>query len=376
MSARALHLNVNALHSGFLPSAWRLPASDPKAAFDVNHFVAVARLAERGTFDAIFLADNPAITDRIDYRPFLSLEPTIILATIAALTEHIGLIATASTSYNEPYNIARRFAALDLASGGRAGWNVVTTADLPSARNFGVSEVADHRGRYEKAAEFTAVVKALWDSWDDDAFVGDKATGRFVDTSKLHPIAHRGKHYAVHGPLTVPRSAQGRPVLVQAGGSDDGRDLAAAHAEAVFTLSQSFEEAQSYADDLRRRSLAYGRAADAILILPGLATIIGGTEAEARRRSDDLIDLIPLDYSLARLAGTLGLSPDRLHLDRPLPDDLAPPTTGNHTMFHGTVAMARKDNLTVRQLIRALGGGTGHRVFVGTPEQLDRKSVV
>jgi FMN-dependent oxidoreductase (nitrilotriacetate monooxygenase family) len=369
MAKRQLHLNVNLLHSGVYASAWRQPESDPRAGFDVGHYVNVAKIAERGKFDAIFLADTPAITDRIDFRPFQALEPTIVLATVAAATTHIGLIATASTSYNEPYNIARRFATLDLASGGRVGWNAVTTADASAGRNFGVPAALDHKARYDRAKEFAEVVHKLWDSWEDDAFVGDKAIARFVDTSKVHPINHRGQYYSVDGALTLPRSPQGRPVTVQAGGSSDGRDLAAAQADAVFTLAQSVEEGVAYARDLRARAVAYGRASDSVVILPGLATVIGSTEAEARRRQDELWDLVPIEYSLSRLAGTLQVSPDRLKLDELLPD-LPLPANANHTMFQGTVAIARRGNLTVRQLLKALGGGVGHRINVGTPESI------
>lgn len=369
MSQRQLHLNVNLLHSGVYASAWRLPDSDPGAFFDVGHYVNVAKIAERGKFDAIFLADTPAVTDRIDLRPFLSMEPTIVLASVAAATTHIGLIATASTTYNEPYNIARRFATLDHVSRGRVGWNAVTTADAAAGRNFGLPQVPEHKARYHRAKEFVEVVHALWDSWEDGAFIGDKASARFVDISKVHPIKHRGTYYDVEGPLNVPRSPQGRPVTVQAGGSSDGRDLAAAQAEAVFTLSQSIEDGVAYARDLRARAVAYGRPSDSIVILPGLATIIGGTEAEAKRRQDELWDLVPIQYSLARLAGTLQVSPDLLELDKPLPD-LPVPVNANQTMFHGTVNLARKGNLTVRELLKALGGGVGHRIIVGTPEQI------
>lgn len=369
MSQRQLHLNVNLLHSGVYASAWRLPDSNPGAFFDVSHYIDVAKIAERGKFDAIFLADTPAVTDRIDLRPFLSMEPTIVLASVAAATSHIGLIATASTTYNEPYNIARRFATLDHASRGRVGWNAVTTADAAAGRNFGLPQVLEHKARYDRAKEFVEIVQTLWDSWEDDAFVGDKASARFVDTSKVHAIKHHGAHYSVEGPLNVPRSPQGRPVTVQAGGSSDGRDLAAAQAEAVFTLSQSIEDGVAYARDLRARAAAYGRSSDSIVILPGLATVIGGTEVEAKKRQNELWDLVPIQYSLSRLASTLHVSPDLLELDKPLPD-LPVPVNANQTMFHGTVNLARKGNLTVRDLLKALGGGVGHRIIVGTPEQI------
>ena len=372
VAPRQLHVNVNILHSGFVPSAWRLPGADPKAFIDIAHYVNIARIAEAGKFDAVFLADNASIADQINFRPITALEPTLLLTAMGAATTHIGLIGTASTSYNEPFNIARRFSTLDHISGGRAGWNVVTTADLGSARNFGRDVVPDHAERYARAAEFTQIVKDLWDSWTDDAFVGDKTDGRFVDTDRVKPIAHDGDFFSVQGPLNIPRSPQGHPVLVQAGGSADGRNLAARHAEAVFSASQSFEEALAYSRDVKQRAAAFGRGGDAIRVLPGLTTIIGATEAQARKRRDDLVDLIPWDYSLKRIAGVLGIDVDRLHLDRPLPEDLAVPLNGNgnHTFFNATVALARRNGYTVRQLIREMGGGTGHRVVVGTPEQI------
>lgn len=369
---RQLHLNINALHSGFVPSAWRVPNADPRAFLDVNHYVKLAQIAERACLDAIFLADNAAISDQLDMRPITALEPTMLLTSIAAATTHIGLIATASTSYNEPYNIARRFATLDLISKGRAGWNIVTTADLSSARNFGLDAVPDHAQRYARADEFATLVKSLWNSWEDDAFIADKPSGRFVDLDKLHPAAHRGRFFGVQGALNLPRSAQGHPVLVQAGASGDGRDLAARHAEAVFSASQSFDESRAYREDLNARAARYGRGPNAVKVLAGLTTIIGSTEAEALRRRDELVDLIPWRYSLNRIAGTLGVPVDSLSLDKRLPDDLPLPNNGNgnHTFFNATLAQARTHGYTVRELVRALAGGGGHRVIVGTPEQI------
>lgn len=372
MPRRLLHLNINALHSGFVPSAWRRPEADPGAFIDVQHYITVARIAEQAGFDAIFLADNAAIVDQIDFRPITALEPTVLLASVAAATTHLGLIGTASTSYNEPFNIARRFATLDHVSGGRAGWNMVTTADLPSARNFGRDSVPDHAARYARAIECAEVVRRLWGSWEEGALLGDKAAGRFTDTARIRPIAHRGAHFAVHGPATLPRTPQGHPVLVQAGGSADGLELAARHAEAVFTAAQTLEESLAYGQALRARAEALGRGPDAVRLLPGLATILGATEAQALQRRDDLVDAIPWDYSLRRLAGTLALQPDQLALDAPLPDNLALPGggNGNHTFFQASVRTAQRHGYTVRQLIRALAGGGGHRVLVGTPEQV------
>lgn len=370
-SKRQLHLNVNALNSGFYASAWRAPVSDPHAFADVQHYVKIAKIAERGTFDAIFLADTLSITDKVDHRPTLVLEPTIVLATIAAATTHIGLIATASTSYNEPYNIARRFLTLDRASGGRVGWNIVTSADLATARNFGLTTTPPHSTRYARAAEFTEVVRKLWDSWEGDAVVGDKESALFADTAKIHSISHKGDFYDVAGPLSVPRSPQGQPVLVQAGASDEGRDFAASVAEAVFTVAQTIDEATDYARDLRSRVRSKGRSDDSVVILPGLAFVLGGTEAEAKRRQEEHLDRIPHEYSLPRLAAILQIDQERLKLDELLPDDLEVPSSGaSQSFFKATVGLARREKLTVRQLNRRLAGGAGHRVIVGTPEQV------
>jgi FMN-dependent oxidoreductase (nitrilotriacetate monooxygenase family) len=369
-SSRELHLNLNFLNAGTFGSAWRWPDSDPKAFADVEYYVRVAQLAERGTFDAIFLADHPGLSDQPEYRPFNSLEPTIVLATVAAHTRHIGLIATASTSYNDPYNIARRFASLDHASGGRVGLNLVTTADRQAAQNFGLSEVPSHGVRYARALEFAEVVEALWDSWQDDAFVGDKDSARFVDVSRVHAIDYAGKHFTVRGPLNVPRPPQGRPVVVQAGGSADGRELAARHADAVFSLAQTPDDALAYASTLRGRAEELGRSPDSILIFPGLVTVIGGTEAEAKRREQELWELVPIEYGLGRLANLLQVDRSVLKLDEPLPDGLDVPADGMQTFAQGAMALARREKLTVRQLVRAQGGGTNHRIIVGTPEQI------
>ncbi|HEY0290737.1 MAG TPA: LLM class flavin-dependent oxidoreductase [Hansschlegelia sp.] len=370
MSDRQLHLNVNILNVGFYGSAWRTPRADPQGFVDVGHYVRTAQIAERGTFDAIFLADAPALSDRPEYRPFYALEPTIILAAVAAATTHIGLIATASTTYNEPFNIARRFQSLDLASGGRVGWNVVTTADAAASRNFGFDNVTAHATRYERAAEFTEVVTALWESWEDDALIADKATGAFLDLSRVHAINHSGRHFTVKGPLNLPRSPQGHPVVVQAGASEDGRQLAARYAEAIFSVANTIEEGRAFADDIRRRAARFGRRGEDIVVLPGLATVIGSTEEEARRREEELWSLIPGDYSLVRIAGILKVDPASLTLDRPLPDDIALPVDGSQTFFRATIDIARREGLTLRQLLRKLGGGTGHRVIVGSPESI------
>jgi len=369
MSRRQLHLNVNILNSGFHPAAWRMQASDPGAFLDVQHYVRLAQKAERGALDAVFLADTPSFADRPEYRPYQALEPTIVLAMVAAGTERIGLIATASTTYNDPYNLARRFASLDLASRGRVGWNVVTTADPSASRNFGADDVTIHRDRYERAAEFTDVVRALWGSWDEDVLVADKASGQFIDVKRVQPINHVGVHFKVRGPLNVSRSPQGWPVIVQAGGSDDGRTLAARHAEAIFSIAQTEEDGTAFGRDIRARAKSFGRGGE-IVILPGLATMLASTEAEVKRREQELWELLPKEYAIGRLAGLLQIDPKRLRLDDAFPTDLPIPPNGMQSFAAAALQTARRRGLTVREVLRELGGGTGHRLFVGTPEAL------
>ncbi|MFE1599027.1 LLM class flavin-dependent oxidoreductase [Methylobacterium sp. ID0610] len=363
---RQLHLNVNILHGGFYVSAWRAPQSDPRASFDPGHYVRTARIAERGKLDAIFLADVPVLEDKAEQRSFNGLEPSITLAAVAGATHHLGLIATVSTTYNEPYNIARRFASLDLLSGGRVGVNLVTTASGAASANFG-QELMEHGRRYARGSEFAEVLLKLWDSWEDDAYLGDKASGRLLDKAKIHRIDHAGAFFRVAGPLSLPRSPQGRPIVVQAGGSEDGRDFAARYADAVFSVGEDQDLSRAYIGDLRRRTAAQGRDPRSIVALPGLATILGSTEAEVRRREEDLAALIPLDYAVTRLGQTFGQNLEHLDLDAPFPD-LPIPQNGSTTFARATLTFARQGGLTVRQLIHKLGGGIGHRVIAGTPE--------
>ncbi|MGX6600754.1 LLM class flavin-dependent oxidoreductase [Micromonosporaceae bacterium Da 78-11] len=367
-----LHLNVFLMSVGHHEAAWRLPESDPFAHVDIEHYRELARIAERGKLDSLFLADSPVLWNSIGRRPAGGLEPTVLLTALAAVTEHIGLIATASTTYNEPYNLARRFASLDHISGGRAGWNVVTTAGLDAARNFNLDQLPAHADRYARAAEFLDVSIKLWDSWEDGAALGDKESGIWGDDSKVHPPAHAGPYFQVAGALDLPRSPQGRPLIVQAGSSADGKDLAARYAEAVFTAQQTLEDAQAFYADLKARALRFGRDPDSVKILPGLVPAIGATEREALALEEELDRLIKPEYALRQLAETLRLRPDDLHLDRPLPADLPPEDEieGAKSRYTLIVELARRENLTVRQLIGRLGGGRGHRTFAGTPEQV------
>jgi FMN-dependent oxidoreductase (nitrilotriacetate monooxygenase family) len=367
-----LHLNAFLMGVGHHEAAWRLPESDPFASTDIEHYKRLARIAERGKLDSLFLADSPVLWNSIGRRPGGTLEPTVLLTVLSGVTEHIGLIATASTTYNEPYNLARRFASLDHISGGRAGWNIVTTAGVDAARNFNLHELPSHGERYARAAEFVDVSIKLWDSWADEAPLGDKARGVWGDDDKLYPARHDGAHFKVDGALNVPRSPQAHPLLVQAGSSEDGKYLAARYAEAVFTAQQTLEDAQAFYRDLKARAKALGRDPDTVKILPGLVPAIGSTEAEARQLDEELDRLIVPEYAKRQLAETLHLRPEDLALDAELPADLPgeDEIEGAKSRYTLVVNLARRERLTVRQLIGRLGGGRGHRTFAGTPEQV------
>lgn len=372
MSRKELHLNAFLINTGHHEASWRLPESDPLSSTKITHYANLAQIAERGRLDSVFFADSPSLWGDIGRRPSGSLEPTVVLAALAAVTERIGLIATASTTYNEPYNLARRFASVDHLSGGRAGWNIVTTATLDAARNFNLDALPSHASRYERAEEFVTVAKALWDSWDDAAILGDKETGVWGDQRLVYPARHAGEHFQVAGALNVPRSPQGHPLLVQAGSSEDGRRFAAAHAEAVFTAQQTLEEAQAFYADLKRRAAAFGRDPDQVLVLPGIVPVLGETEAEARELEAELDRLIVAEYARDNLAGLLGVPAEELELDEELPPDLRDESEveGMKSRYTLVVELARRERLTVRQLIGRLGGGRGHRTFTGTAVQV------
>ncbi|MCW2803024.1 MAG: hypothetical protein QOF52_931 [Propionibacteriaceae bacterium] len=372
MPERTLHLNAFLMSTGHHEASWRLAESNPYANTDVAHYQRLAQIAERGKLDSVFFADSPVLFSDVGRRPSGALEPTVLLTAIAAVTTHIGLIATASTTYNDPYNLARRFASVDHVSNGRAGWNVVTTAGPDAARNFGLDDQPSHAARYERAAEFLEVAQKLWDSWDDDAALADKESGVWGDNTKVRTIDHIGQHFRVRGPLNVPRSPQGHPLIVQAGSSEDGRSFAAQYAEAVFTAHQTLPDAQRFYADMKRRAAAVGRDPSGMKILPGIVPVIGSTEAEATRLERELDDLIKPEYARVQLAKTLRVSPDDLALDAQLPAELPDEDEieGAKSRYTLIVNLARRERLTVRQLIGRLGGGRGHRTFSGTPEQV------
>ncbi|MEU7059056.1 LLM class flavin-dependent oxidoreductase [Streptomyces sp. NPDC046197] len=369
---REMHLNAFLTSVGHHQSAWRLPESDPLANTDVEHFRHLARVAERGKLDSLFLADHPGLWGDISRQPAAALEPTVLLTVLAGATEHIGLIATASTTYNEPFNLARRFASVDHVSGGRVGWNIVTTATLIAARNFGLDELPGHRDRYARADEFVELSRKLWDSWEDNAILGDKEAGVWGDNSRLHAPAHVGTYFNVAGALDVARSPQGYPLLVQAGSSEDGRDFAARHADAVFTVQQSLDEAQAFYADLKKRAAHFGRDPETVKILPGIVPTIGSTQAEAEEADAQLARLIKPEYAIKQLVNILQVPADELHLDEELPASITTDRRieGGQGRYALVVGLARRERLTVRQLIGRLGAGRGHHTLAGTPEQV------
>ena len=348
---------------------WRYPGSSPDANFNFAHLKRFAQTLERGRFDAFFMADHLAVLNMpIDAlkrsATVTSFDPLTLLPALAVVTERLGLIATASTTFEQPYIIARKFASLDHLSNGRAGWNIVTTANPDAALNFGMDDQMEHDERYRRAREFYDVVTGLWDSWDDDAFIRDVESGVFFDPAKMHVLNHKGKYLSVRGPLNVARSPQGWPVIVQAGASEAGRQLAAETAEVVFASFQRTEDGQSYYTDVKGRAAAIGRNPDHLKILPGVLVIVGDSLAEAKEKHALLDSLVHTDSALPNLSMRLGTDASKFDLDAPLPP--IPETNAGQSGRATAIALAAREGLTVRQLAQR-GAGYGGLTMVGTP---------
>lgn len=369
---RQLILTATVMGLGMHHGAWRLREGDPFDQTTPEFYQRIATTAERGGLHAVFLADTLDVSEERFARPNLgAVDPAVVLALMAAHTERIGLVGTSSTTFNEPYNLARRFASLDALSHGRAGWNAVTTFVPAVARHFGGAPLPTHAERYARAAEFLDVVLGLWDSWEPGATVGNKEGDVYVDPARVHEINHHGPHFSVQGPATLPRSRQGRPVIFQAGSSEGGRELAARYADAVFTAQNTLQGAVAFRADIRRRAAAHGRSPDAVKVLPGLLPILGGTTSEARARKETLDELRGPGPELEKLALRVGLPVDELDLDAPLPVARIRQKTGfagSHGFRDAAVELAESEGLTVRELLYANGGG--HLQVVGTPEEL------
>lgn len=370
-----LRLGVFFNPTGHHVASWRHPESQPDAGVNFAHYTEIAQTAERGLFDMIFLADSvsvrrasmEALSRSAQY--IANFEPLTLLSALSVVTNYIGLTATASTSYNEPYHVARKFASLDLLSGGRAGWNLVTSTQLAEAQNFGRDEHFGHAERYERAREFAEIVKGLWDSWDDDAFVRDVESGTYFTPGSLHSLDYKGEHFSVAGPLNVPRSAQGQPVIVQAGASDAGIAISAEFAEVTFCSPNSLEIAKTYYEKLKAKMAEFGRPPEHCKVMPGLSAIIGDTEAEAEEKYEELqsnIHPIVARDILGTVLGHFDLSP--YPLDGPLPEITE--TSGSTSTLNELTQIARDENLTILQLAMRVAGARGKAVIRGTPAHI------
>jgi N-acetyl-S-(2-succino)cysteine monooxygenase len=362
--------------TGHHVASWRHPQGQADAGINFKHYAELAQTAERAKFHLVFLADNIGVRDaKVEAlsrsaQYIANFEPLTLLSALSAVTERIGLISTASTSYNEPFHVARKFASIDHLSSGRAGWNIVTSTLASEAQNFGREEHMGHTERYVRAREFTHVVLGLWDSWDDDAFPRDKSTGQFFHPEKLHTLNHRGQYFKVRGPLNIPRPPQGYPVLVQAGASDDGREFASEFAEIVFTNHLTMESAQTYYADLKQRAARFGRTPSQIKVLPGLSPIVGRTAKEAEEKFEyiqSLIDPVVAREMLSTVLGGADLS--GFPLDGPLPDLPVTNTTIQSALENWT-KLARAENLTIRQLSMRAAGARGKSVVKGSPSEI------
>ena len=371
---RQLHLNLFMHSRGHHEAAWRHPDTSPLALTDIRYYQDLAQRAEAALFDSVFLADQLALAEDVGQAARAWIEPITVLSALGVSTSHIGLIATASTTYTEPFNLARQFASIDHISNGRAAWNIVTSWLATAARNYGSSGQVSHADRYARGEEFMSVVKALWDSWAADAVVDDRSTGQYARPDRIRPINHRGDFYQVAGPLNLPRCPQGRPVLVQAGSSDTGRRFAARHADAVFTAHVEKRTAQEFYADLKALAAAERRNPDHVLILPGLSPMIGSTQTEAQRLAREVNELTDPEVGRKRLSNRFGGHDfSDLPLDRPLsPDDFPDPGAVEAARSRTEVILnlVRRDQPTLRQLLGYLAGARGHYVTAGTPEQI------
>ncbi len=355
-------------------AAWRYPGAFPDANFNLAHMVRFAQTLERGKFDAFFMADHLAVLNMPmaalkRSHTSTSFEPLTLLPALAMVTKHLGLIATASTTFDAPYHIARRFASLDHISGGRAGWNIVTTSNPDAALNFGLEEHVEHDERYRRAREFFDVVTGLWDSWADDAFVRDVEKGIFFDPAKLHVLNHKGEHLSVKGPLNIARPVQGWPVIVQAGASDAGRQLAAETAEAIFASQNNLADAQKFYADVKARAAAAGRNPEHVKVLPGCFVVVGDSLADAQAKRARLDSLVHPDSGIASLSIALGCDASGFDLDKPLPAEL-PPTNQSLSGRERVLSMAAREGLTVGQLAQRYGAHYGGLSMMGTPAEI------
>ncbi len=368
-AARQLKLGFILHGNGVGWGDWRHPDANPAGSTDFKHYKRQAQLAEAGKFDFLFVADSVFITPQSSPHYLNRFEPLTVLSGLAAVTERIGLVATLTVSYSEPYTVARQFASLDHVSDGRAGWNVVTSWLEGSASNYGKPEHPAHDVRYRIAAEYLDVVQGLWDSWEDDALTHDKATGEFFDPAKLHELNHKGNYFSVRGPLNIARSKQGQPVIFQAGASEDGMNFAAKRADAIFVGHNHITDAQTYYKDLKARAVGFGRDPDEVLIMPGIRPLIGRTAIEAEQKYQEFISLVSIENALSMLGRPFNDHDFSVYpLDEPFPDVAHIGVNSQQSAVLKIANTAKAEGLTLRQV--ALRFATPRNVFTGTPEQV------
>ncbi len=370
--SKSMHLALFAQGVGVAQSVWRSPRTQPESLHSLGHWARLAQTAEAGCFDAFFVADAlnlaPTIAKDATDRP----DPVAVLSAVAAVTSRIGLVGTSSTTYNDPFTVARQFATLDLLSDGRAGWNIVTTAIATAAANYGSAGLPDHELRYERGEEFVDVVRALWQTWQDDAIVADRDSGVWADPEKIRSIDHVGEHFTVKGPLTLPRSPQGLLPLAQAGSSPTGMKLGARVADLVFTTQYELGASRDFVDSMRKLAVENGRAASDVNVLPGITPIIGRTLAEARELATELASYVSEESTLELMKQTFGgIDLSGYDLDAPFPNilDQLPnhASVSRPTLF---IKMAIDEGLTLRQMVQRIGLSIGHRALVGTPDMV------
>jgi FMN-dependent oxidoreductase (nitrilotriacetate monooxygenase family) len=370
-----MSLGLFVMNTGHHAASWRDPSTTPDPTRPFRHVLALAKTAERGLFDTVFLADSAASPDssktilsRTDRATFI--EPSTMAAALAVSTQQIGIVITQNTTYDQPYHVARRVLSLDHLSGGRIGCNLVTGVSESEARNFNHASMPDHSARYRRADEFADVVLGLWNSWDADAFPVNRETGEYLDLNKMRYLNHDGEHFQVRGPLNVPRSPQGRPVMVQAGGSEPGRELAARVADMVYSVQGGIDSGRAFYADLKGRMPAYGRSPDQLKIMPGLLAVVAPTRAQAEDKYARLQDRVDIELGLAFLQGLLGPDIDlkQYPLDERLPDDLT--TNFGTTQLALLKEATQKGGLTLRQLTRFATGARGHLFMCGSPADI------
>lgn len=366
---KEMKLGLFLMGTGHHIASWRHPEAQTDASESIEFFKAVAKKAEEGKLDMIFLSDGLTFNELSHPAEQVRFEPFTLLGALSTVTKHIGLTATASTTYNEPFHIARKFSSLDHLSGGRAAWNIVTSYYEAEAQNFSKTSHLDHSLRYERADEFVEVVKGLWDSYEPHALARNKETGEYITPGTLHTLNHQGQYYSVKGPLNSSRSPQDRPILVQAGSSEAGTTLAAKQADVIFTAQQTLEDAQAFYKKLKAKAVAAGRDADDVKIMPGVSVYVAETEELARQKYEELQQLITPAIGLDFLADYLGYDLSNHDLDGPLPKDI-PPTNGNRSRQKLIIELAERENLTIRDLYLRIAGSRGHRIIFGSPAQI------